>query len=793
MVRGYKKSERRAEAELEGAADSQVDVGASRRIGRVDAPVTSLLLAVLAVVSSAVWMHMALAMTHPVYEGPDSEDNPGLWVPTAEAVPELVETIFLDGDAQPIAATANPNDGHVYVVNIGTATVAVIEGKSLLTTIDLKIVPRGATACPVPIGYGRCLNDVAINRVTNRVYVTEWYYDLAQIISGTEVVDSVYAGRGPAGVVAHCNNNSVYVLDKWTPGVTFIQGDQDLCFIPGSEPNAGVVDPRTGYVYIANSGSDSVAVLDGCTQITETAVGSFPNAITFSPSDGYVYVVNSGEIPATVSVISDTQVVLTVPVGAGHTNLGVHGFWGTELDGSTDIIAAHPDGRIYVSNWASGTVSVISDTEWLTDVVVGTNPNTLGIDPGNGYVYVANVGSDSVSVISGTEVITTVAVGDYPFHLAVNPANGYVYVANRDDRSVSILTVPRISRVWLPMVVKRYHPPALELVYVPAYGSFEDLHGRVRGVDPGDHKVAVYIYVSGWWTKPYWDAPLTAIQSDGSWSCDITTGGMDQFATQIAAFLVPNGFSPPLMAGESVLPAELFEHSVANVLVEREAPFREIEFSGRTWRVKASEGPVGPGPNYFSDREEDVWVDGDGRLHMSIVHRDGRWYCTEVISSESFGYGVYSFTLSSRVDTLDKIAVLGLFTWDDTAPEHNYREIDIEFARWGAETGNNAQYVVQPWDHPENLHRFRLDLTGDLSTHSFDWRASSVQFSSFQGHASLPAPGDELQSWLYTGPDVPPAGKENARINLWLMNGYPPSDGQRIEVIVDAFDFLPER
>jgi hypothetical protein len=312
----------------------------------------------------------------------------------------------------------------------------------------------------------------------------------------------------------------------------------------------------------------------------------------------------------------------------------------------------------------------------------------------------------------------------------------------------------------------------------------------VRGVDPSDYKVAVYIYVSGWWTKPTWGSPLTPIQSDGSWSCDITTGGMDQFATQIAAFLVPNGYSPPLMAGEPALPAELFAHSVASAQVERAVPFREIEFSGRTWWVKASQSPVGPGPNYFSDREEDVWVDGAGRLHMSIVYRDGNWYCTEVISSESLGHGTYTFALSSRVDTLDKNAVLGLFTWDDAAPEHYYREIDIEFSRWGAEAGDNAQYVVQPWDHDGNLHRFRLDLAGDLSTHSFDWRAGSVRFSSFQGHGSPPAPGDELQSWLYAGPDVPPAGGENARINLWLMNGYPPSDGQRIEVIVDGFDFV---
>ena len=451
-----------------------------------------------------------------------------------------------------------------------------------------------------------------------------------------------------------------------------------------------------------------------------------------------------------------------------------------------------PDGRIYVSNWASNTVSILSDTQWLTDVVVETNPNTLGIDPGTGIVYVANIGSDSVSAIAGTEVITTVAVGDYPFHLAVNPTHGYVYVANRDAASISILAVPRATKLFLPLVTHRHAAPSLEFTYVPPYGSFENLRGQVHGINPGDYKVAVYIYVSGWWNKPTWDSPLTPIQSDGSWTCDITTGGSDQLATRIAAFLVPNGYNPPPMSGGQTLPPELYHNSVASATAEREAVFREIEFSGRTWKVKASETRAGPGPNYFSDRAEDVWVDGDGRLHVRIVHRDGRWYCTEVITAEPLGYGLYTFTLASRVDTMDKNVVLGLFTWDDTCPEHNYREIDIEFSRWGANAGDNAQYAVQPWDHTGNLHRFTLALQGDLSTHSFDWRATSIQFSSFQGGTAPPLPGAEIQSWLYTGGDIPPEGAGNARINLWLLNGDPPADGQDVEVIIEAFDFLPE-
>lgn len=351
-------------------------------------------------------------------------------------------------------------------------------------------------------------------------------------------------------------------------------------------------------------------------------------------------------------------------------------------------------------------------------------------------------------------------------------------------RTFSQATPPPNWPVSLPLVMKNYCPPTIEFTYVPPYGSFENLQGKVTCVTPTDYKVAVYIYVSGWWTKPYFATPLTTIQSDGSWTTDITTGGSDQLATQIAAFLVSNGYTPTLMSGGQVLPQELFDNSAAHVITSRTPVFRTIEFSGLTWKVKASETRIGPGPNYFSDSENDVWVDENGDLHMKIVYRGGRWYCTEVITADPLGYGIYTFTLASRVDLLDKNVILGLFTWDDTAPEHNYREIDIEFSRWGEDGGENAQYVVQPWDHLGNRHQFNVTLSESTSSHYFDWRADKVQFSSVQD-------GNELESWQYIGSDLPPEGAGNARINLWLLNGNPPSDGQEVEVVIRAFEFTP--
>jgi hypothetical protein len=106
--------------------------------------------------------------------------------------------------------------------------------------------------------------------------------------------------------------------------------------------------------------------------------------------------------------------------------------------------------------------------------------------------------------------------------------------------------------------------PAIEFTYVPPYSSFENLRGQVWHVAPVEYKATVYIYVvSGWWTKPYWNDPLTHIWPDGKFVCDITTGGVDQNATAIRAYLVPAGYAPPLMSGQSTLPQELLENAVA--------------------------------------------------------------------------------------------------------------------------------------------------------------------------------------------------------------------------------------
>lgn len=338
--------------------------------------------------------------------------------------------------------------------------------------------------------------------------------------------------------------------------------------------------------------------------------------------------------------------------------------------------------------------------------------------------------------------------------------------------------------------------PSIEITNIPSIGSYEYLSGRVVDGDPNTQRVAVFIYVpsSGWWSKPYCNPQLTVIQPDGSWSANITTGGADATATQITALLVSSNYSEPCVMGPATLPTNVTALALASATVQRYDPnLRWIQFSGYDWWVKASPGLVGPGPNYFSDSTNNVWLDGQGRLHLRITHRTNDWQCAEVVTRRTFGYGSYRFELDTPLGTLDPSVVLGLFTWSDD-PAYTHREIDIECGRWANSNDvNNAQFVIQPWDFPNHLVRYAVpdDLTN--STHLFTWESNRVSCQSQRGaYSPNPAATNLLSTWTFTNAaDVPQTGDENVRLNLWLIYGNPPTDGQELEFIIKGFQFVP--
>ncbi len=212
-----------------------------------------------------------------------------------------------------------------------------------------------------------------------------------------------------------------------------------------------------------------------------------------------------------------------------------------------------------------------------------------------------------------------------------------------------------------------------------------------------------------------------------------------------------------------------------------------VQWSGYEWVVKSSKEPFGPGPNLWSDSQESVWVDGEGRLNLKLRKIGERWHCAEVYSVRSLGYGKYIFYLDSRVDNLDANVVVGMFVHSD-----DMNEIDIEFSKWSEPRKYTYhQFVLQPRIDDTNIKRSDYRDRTPLSSHLFHWAPTGVSFRSYVGHDIENKPPHK--SWDYVGPNNPRPSTEKVHINLWLYKGEPPTDDHEAILVVEKFVFIPLR
>lgn len=212
---------------------------------------------------------------------------------------------------------------------------------------------------------------------------------------------------------------------------------------------------------------------------------------------------------------------------------------------------------------------------------------------------------------------------------------------------------------------------------------------------------------------------------------------------------------------------------------------KKILFDGIEWEVKSGSG--GPGPNKWSNSPKSVWVDQDG-LHLKIRRINGVWHCAEVRTKAKTLYGMHRFYVIGRIDSMDQNVVFAPFLYADDA-----KELDIEFTKWADPYWPyNAQYVVQPGPYisGDNYHPFSFSLSGTYTTHYINWTDSIVNFKSIHGHyPEPPSPGFLIQEFDYSGPKNPHESDAlRVHINLWLVNGWAPTDKKPVEVVISAVD-----
>jgi hypothetical protein len=215
----------------------------------------------------------------------------------------------------------------------------------------------------------------------------------------------------------------------------------------------------------------------------------------------------------------------------------------------------------------------------------------------------------------------------------------------------------------------------------------------------------------------------------------------------------------------------------------------QLEWSGIEWKVRSGTG--GPGPNTWDPRN--VSVDDQGRLHLSIAYRDGKWTTAEILTTQPYGFGRYEWFVDGQLDQLDRNIVLGLFTYTTAAvgPDGT-NEIDIEIARWGNSSYDPLNYNVWPavTGYSPTGTDLPMTLFGTHTTHRFDWRTDSIEFGSYHGFRTDNV--NPIGTWSYAPADNTiriPQAPVPLHLNLWLFQGMAPANGAGVEIVVPEFHF----
>jgi len=215
-----------------------------------------------------------------------------------------------------------------------------------------------------------------------------------------------------------------------------------------------------------------------------------------------------------------------------------------------------------------------------------------------------------------------------------------------------------------------------------------------------------------------------------------------------------------------------------------------LSFSGYTWTIKDSgTGTSGPGPNNW--KSANAYVDTNGYLHLKVTKSGGKWYCAEVQSTQSFGYGKYQFFVDGRVDQLDKNVILGLFNYSGT---DGIDEMDIEYGTFGG-TRPNSGFTVYPsaavggndWHNG-----FTTTLTGTSTTQRFTRNGTtSVFFQELGGHYNDNSHVIDTIT-CHNPPNSISSVSMPVFMNLWLYQGTAPVSGASTEIVIESFKFTPQ-
>jgi YVTN family beta-propeller protein len=177
----------------------------------------------------------------------------------------------------PVGIALNPSANWIYVTNINSNTVSVIDGITDKVTANISV--------------GKIPYGIAVDPTTKRVYVTNIGSNTVSVIDGStnRVTANITVGKNPVGLAVNPSTNKVYVTNIESNTVSVIDAITDK--VKGTiivNPSLGgsykihdpvlsmpitakfpliaslvAVNDLSNMIYVTNTGSDTVSIIDG--------------------------------------------------------------------------------------------------------------------------------------------------------------------------------------------------------------------------------------------------------------------------------------------------------------------------------------------------------------------------------------------------------------------------------------------------------------------------------------------------------------------------------------------------
>ena len=294
--------------------------------------------------------------------------------------------------------------------------------ESAMTAITLSTATRQVSYQP---------SGVAVNPARGRVYVASRSEDrLIVIDSRNEVSARLPAPGGPRGVAVNQRENLIYVAAREQNTVLVFDGDTNAMtrqIIVGKAPTSLAVNPATGWLYVLNSGDNTISVINGRNTEATVPLGESAQDLAVDPGLNRVYVTCYGS--GTLKTIdgNTNEILATTPTGQGAS--------GVDVNRETH--------RVYVTNADSNTLSIIdgATSAVISTLPIGEFPQCVAVNPNSNHVYVGSAASRTITIVDGKQgtILSILDAGNSPTALAVNPNSHRVYVAS--DGSNSLLCI----------------------------------------------------------------------------------------------------------------------------------------------------------------------------------------------------------------------------------------------------------------------------------------------------------------------------------------------------------------